>query len=107
MHIHNNTDLLDELKYLITVKLSYRIIITRVPPYIYQLKLISLIHKEMSELSSNFSNYTEKMIDAARLAIESNDTRSSKFNLSTLEISLHIDILKNILKFCIAKVKRV
>ena len=47
------------------------------------------------------------MIDAARLAIESNDTRSSKFNLSTLEISLHIDILKNILKFCIAKVKRV
>ena len=106
MHIHNNTDLLDELKYLITVKLSYRIIITRVPPYIYQLKLISLIHKEMSELSSNFSNYTEKMIDTVRLAIESNYMRSSKLNLSILEVILYIDILMNRLKFYAAKTKR-
>ena len=81
-------------------------ILTGIPLCMHQLKLIWFTHEEISNLSSNLSNHTKKMIDTARLAIESNYMRSSKLNLSILKISLRIDILKNTLQFCRAKVKR-
>ena len=46
------------------------------------------------------------MIDTAKLAIESNYIRSSELSLNTLEVSLYISILRNILKFHKAKIKR-
>ena len=62
------------------------------------LKMIRLAHKDTSESSSNFSKHTVKMIDAVRLAIESNDMRSGELNLNALEESLHIGALRNALK---------
>ena len=65
-----------------------------------------MTQKDTSEISSILLNNTKKMIDATRLALESNCIRSSELNLNTLEISLHIGVLRNILKFYIAKIKR-
>ena len=79
---------------------------TRVPPRTRQLKIIRWTHKDAHELSSNISNRNEKIIDTARLAMESNGMRSGELNLSTLEASLRTGALRNALKFHATKIKR-
>ena len=57
------------------------------------------MYEDTNELSSNFSEHAEKMIDAVRAAIENDDKKSGELTLSTLQVSSCTGEFKNTLTF--------